>query len=317
MTTLIIGAGPIGTTLAQQYVAASREVRILTRSGTGLDHPLAERVAADASDLQQLRRAASGATVIHHCAHASAYTVAAWSRELPAMESAVLQVAGELGATVVFPESLYAFDLAGVVTEATPIVATTGKPGVRARLLAARAAAAAPTVSVVASDYFGPGAGANAHAGDRMVQPVVSGGTVRPLGSLDQPHSWTYPPDLAAAMGAAADLAPEPDRLLFAPTGPARTQREVITAYAAAAGRAVPRIAPLPTWLLRTLGPVNPGISGLVEMIGLLTQPLVMDSRQSEAVLDLAPTPWEDAVRETVAAARRPVGAATRRPVAR
>jgi len=242
----------------------------------------------------------TAATVVHHCAHASAYTVAAWSRELPVMEAAVLEVAGELGATVVFPESLYAFDLSGVVTEATPIVATTGKPGVRAQLLAARAAAAAPTISVVASDYFGPGSGPNAHAGDRVLQPVLAGRTVRPLGSLDQPHSWTYLPDLAAAMIAAAELPTAPDRLLFAPTGPARTQREVVAAYAAAAGRPVPRIAPLPTWLLRALGVVNPGIAGLVEMIGLLTEPLVMDSRASEQILGIAPTPWEDAIRHTV-----------------
>lgn len=304
MSILIIGAGPIGTTLARQCVEAGREVRILTRSGRGLSHPLATLVTGDAGDPEQLRRAASGVTGIHHCAHASAYTAAAWRRELPGLEATVLAVAAEVGARVVFPESLYAFERSGVITETSPITAIAGKPGVRAELLAARAAAPAPTVSMVASDYFGPGAGANAHAGDRMLGAVLSGSTVRPVGSVDQPHSWTFLPDLAAAMIAAADLPEEPNRLLLAPTAAARTQRQLVADYAVAAGRPVPRISPLPTPLLRAVGLVNPGIAGVVEMIELFTQPLVMDSTATEQLLGVTATLWDEAINATVAAAR-------------
>ena len=301
---VITGAGPIGTTLARHYVDSGVAVRVVTRSGSGLDHPLVERVAADVNDRAALRDAASDATVIHHCIHASAYLVDVWERELPAAEAVVLGVAEEVGAVVVFPESLYAFDPAPPITESSAIVATSGKRGIRTRLLAARAASPVPTISVVASDYFGPGAGANAHVGDRMLGPALAGGTVRPVGSADEPHSWTYLPDLAAAMATAAELPRHDDRVLFAPTAAPRTQREVATAYAAAVGRTAPRVAVVRPWLLRLVGRVHRETAGIAEMVEQFDRPFTMDSSASEALLGLSPTPWDVAVEETVQAFR-------------
>ncbi len=300
---VITGAGPIGTTIARQYADAGVAVRVLTRSGSGPEHPLVERRRVDVTDPAAVREALADATVVHHCVHASAYLAEVWERELPAMEQVVLDAAAAVGAVVVFPESLYAFDLSGVVTETTPMNGRPGKPAVRRALLAARAASPARTVSVVASDYFGPGAGAAAHAGDRMVGPATSGSTVRPVGDVDQPHSWTYLPDLAAAMIRAAELPALPDRLLLAPTSAPRTQREVAEAYAAAAGRDRVRIAPLRPWLVRLVGRFHRDTAGIAEMLHLFTAPQVMDSRATEELLGLSPTPWDVAVKETVDAA--------------
>lgn len=40
---VVTGAGPVGWTVAEQLAAAGRRVRILTRSGSGPDHPLIEK----------------------------------------------------------------------------------------------------------------------------------------------------------------------------------------------------------------------------------------------------------------------------------
>jgi nucleoside-diphosphate-sugar epimerase len=300
MNIVITGAGPIGSTIARQYAEKGVAVRLLTRSGSGPEHPLVERLQVDVNDRDALLDAACDADVVHHCIHASAYVEEVWRRELPHAEQVVLDVAAEVDAVVVFPESLYAFDTTGVITESSPRSTNGGKPAVRRELLAARAAAPAHTISVVASDYFGPGAGANAHAGDRMLGPATGGGTMRPLGSADQPHSWTYLPDLAAAMIAAAELPPTNDRLLFAPTAPPRTQREVVEAYASEAGRPAPRIRTLPSWIVRLGGRVHAQTGGIAEMLYMFERPLVMDSAASEAELGLAPTPWDVAVKTTV-----------------
>lgn len=300
MTIVITGAGPVGATVARLYAERGIAVRVLTRSGSGPDLPLVERLRVDATDHAALLAAARGADVIHHCIHASAYLADVWERELPTAEQVVLDVAEQIGAMVVFPESLYAFDTSGTVTETTPHSATGGKPGVRATLLAARAASRARTISVVASDYFGPGAGQNAHAGDRMVGPATSGGTVRPVGSADPPHSWTYLPDLAAAMIGATELPARADRLLLAPTNAPRSQRQLAADYAAAAGRPEPKVRPLAPWLLRLVGRVHRDTGGIAEMLHLFEHPLVMDSSASEAELGLDPTPWDVAVETTV-----------------
>ncbi|MGJ6980277.1 NAD-dependent epimerase/dehydratase family protein [Aestuariimicrobium soli] len=91
------------------------------------------------------------------------------------------------------------------MTEASPRVAAGGKAGVRSDLLRARSASPTATVSVVASDFYGPRV-RGAHAGERLMVPLLKERTLTMIGNPRQPHSWTYVPDLAAAMVRAAGL---------------------------------------------------------------------------------------------------------------
>ena len=107
---IVTGAGPVGTTIAEQLAGQGHRVRILTRSGSGPDHPLVERRSVDVSRPEALDELFAGAAAIFHCIHGSAYSAAAWEAELPAAEQNVLAAAGRAGAVVVFPESLYSYD---------------------------------------------------------------------------------------------------------------------------------------------------------------------------------------------------------------
>ena len=298
---VVTGAGPVGSTVALQLAEAGTPVRVVTRSGSGPDHPLVELVRGDASDRAQLRRLLEGAVAVHHCIHGSAYDARTWRAELPGAEQAVMDVAGEVGAVVVFPESLYAYGpVEGVMTEDLPREATTGKLGVRAELLRARAAHPTTTVSVAASDFFGPRV-RTAHAGERMVPTVLAGRTVRLIGSLRTPHSFTYVPDLAAAMIRAAAEAVPGDTFLHAPTLPAVTQQQLVEAVARAAEVPVPRTGVVPVRLLRLLGRVLPSLRELAETGYQFDRPFVVDSSASQARLGLEPTPFDDQVAATVA----------------
>ncbi|MDQ0119986.1 NAD-dependent epimerase/dehydratase family protein [Pseudarthrobacter sp902506025] len=297
---VVTGAGPVGWTVAEQLADRGRQVRILTRSGSGPDHPLIERISGDAKDPAVLRTALAGAKAVFHCIHGSAYTAAAWRAELPAAEQAVLSAAQEVGAVVVFPESLYSYSEPDrVITEAGPRRATGGKRGVRTDLLQAREASATPTVSVVAGDFFGPRV-RMAHAGERMLAPVLAGKNVSVMGSARQPHSFTYVPDLAGAMIAAADQPSAWNAVWHAPTGPARTQKELAAAFAAAAGRPTPKVRVLPGWTIRTAALVSAGARELAEMLYQFERPFVMDSAASEAALGVSHTPLETAAAVTV-----------------
>lgn len=297
---IVTGAGPVGWTIAERLAERGDSVRILTRSGSGPDHPLIDKLPVDASDAVALGSAIAGAAAVFHCIHGSAYTTAAWKRELPAAEAVVLEAAGRQGAVAVFPESLYSYTRPDqVMTENSERAAGTGKRGVRAALLAARAASTTDTVSVVASDFYGPRV-RTAHAGERMVPAVLGGKPIQLIGSPDAPHSFTYTPDLAAAMIAAADLPRIPDRVLHAPTLPALTQRALVKAFAAAAGVAAPRLTGMPGWLVRALGVLMPSMRELAELSYQFDRPFVMDSSASEQVLGLTPTPLDSAVDATV-----------------
>lgn len=297
----VTGAGPVGWTVADQLAAAGHRVRVLTRSGSGPDHPLVEKVSADVSDPAGLGGAFSGAAAVFHCIHGSKYSAKAWEKELPAAEQSVLAAAGEAGAVVVFPESLYSYSAPEqVMAEDSPRLARGGKRGVRTALLAARAASSTDTVSVAAGDFFGPRV-RNAHAGERLVRPVMAGRPVQVIGRADQPHSFTYVPDLAAAMIAAAGRPELWNRVWHAPTGPALTQRGIAGAFAAAAGARAPRISAIPGWALKAMGVFSPAMRELAETLYQFEQPFVMDSAASQAALGVAPTPLDTAAAATVA----------------
>lgn len=294
---VVTGAGPVGRTVAEQLAGAGHEVRVLTRSGSGPEHPSVQRLAVDVRDQAALQAAFDGAQAVFHCTHAP-YTAKAWREQLLPTEEGVLRAAGET--PVIFPESLYSYaDPSVPMTEDGPRTAAGGKRGVRTALLAARARSSTPTVSVVASDFFGPYV-RNAHAGERMVPAVLGGRTVRVLGSADQPHSFTYAPDYARAMIAATAQPQAWGSVLHAPTGPALTQRALLQAFADAAGTRA-RVGTIPSWVLRA-GALVPGqLRELTETLYQFTGPFVMDSRRTEALLRLTPTPLQEAVSETVA----------------
>lgn len=301
MRTLVIGAGQVGPHVALHLAERGQSVRVGTRSGSGPEHPLVERVRLDATDRDALDAAFADVDVVHLCMHASAYRPDAWERELLPLERGVLEAAERHGVHVVYPESVYAFDTSGTLTETTALAPRSDMGRVRAQLLAGRAASSARTTSVVASDFYGPGA-TLAHGGERMAGPAVAGRTVRPLGRVDLPHAWTFLPDLAATMVAAAELpAPEGgDRVVVAPVVHA-TQRELADAYARAAGHERAKVSPVPGWLLAGAARVSRDMAALHAMAYLFTEPLLVDESASTRAVGVGATPLADAVAQVVA----------------
>ncbi|MDZ4353475.1 MAG: NAD-dependent epimerase/dehydratase family protein [Arthrobacter sp.] len=298
---VVTGAGPVGWTVAEQLAAAGHRVRVLTRSGSGPEHPRVEKKAVDVSDPTQLGGLFRGAKAVFHCIHGSQYSARTWAEELPRAEETVLAAAGGAGAVVVFPESLYSYSEPDrPMTEEGPREARGGKRGIRTELLKARQASATDTVSVAASDFFGPRV-RGAHAGERMLKPVLAGKPLLVIGNAGLPHSFTYVPDLAAAMIRAAQDPALWNRVWHAPTGPALSQRKIAEEFAAAAGVRTPRVAAVPGWVLRTMAVFSPGTRELAETLYQFEHPFVLDSRASEAALGLRPTPVKEAAAATVA----------------
>jgi Trk K+ transport system NAD-binding subunit len=57
---VIVGAGTIGSAVALRLVGDGHSVRLVSRGGSGPDHPAIERVAADATDAERLTAIAGG-----------------------------------------------------------------------------------------------------------------------------------------------------------------------------------------------------------------------------------------------------------------
>ncbi|MCJ0892588.1 NAD-dependent epimerase/dehydratase family protein [Rhodococcus sp. ARC_M5] len=293
---VVTGAGPVGWTVAEQLAAQGHSVRVLTRTGSGPEHPIIERRGVDIES-DDLRPHLSGATAVYHCTHV-AYENTVWRDKLAAMENRVLDAAA--GTVVAFPESLYAYGrVDGPIREDSPRDATFRKLGVRTQLLAARDAHSTPTVSVAASDFYGPRV-LTSHMGERVIAPILTGKPIRVMASADLPHSFTYVPDLAAAMITAAASPSMWNTVLHAPTAPAVSQRAMIEMFSAAAQVPTPKVGVIPTWALRLLSTVPGPMKELGDTLYQFRYPYVLDSSRSEAILGQQPTPLVDGAAATM-----------------
>lgn len=293
---VVIGDGPVGRTTSTRLLERGRRVRVVTRSGSGPAG--ADLYRADVTDADAIATAIGDTPHVHMASHAP-YRTAVWRDLLPRMEQPVLAHVARTGATLVLPESLYAFDSdAGPISATTPLRPRSTKGEVRAALLAAREASGARVRSVVAGDFIGPMVRSSA-AGEYLAGRVVAGRSAMVFGRADLPHAFTYVPDLAEAMLRAADLPDEDHRLLMAPHAGAVTQRELAEGLATAAGRPRPRVRTMGPAAMRVLGVAVPDVRELREVVYQFMQPFEIDARADETLLGLTATPWEQVLKET------------------
>lgn len=309
---VVLGKGPIGRTLARHLAREGDDVLVLSRSGgsPAVDGPASGRIsgeALDATDAAALTAAARGAVALHNCANPPYHR---WPTDWPPVAEALLTAAERTGAVLVTAGNLYGYGAGTqVMTEASPLRSTEAKGRVRAEMwLEARRRHEAGVVRATelrGSDYLGPDAEQHAHAGPRLLAPLLAGRTVRPVGSADQPHTWTYLPDFAAALVAAARTEAAWGHAWHVPSPEPLTMRELAGRLADAAGAPEPRISPVPIGMLRALGVTSPPLRETARMGYQFTEPFVMQSTVSQAVLGLAPTPWPQIIDETLRAWRR------------
>src|SRR3546814_6983450 len=93
--------------------------------------------------------------------------------------------------------------------------------------LAARDAGRVRVTELRASDYFGPGCRIQSHLGERFVPRLLDGKRAQLVVGVDQPHSWTYVPDVARALATVAHDDRAWGRAWHVPTDEPVTARDV------------------------------------------------------------------------------------------
>ena len=277
------------------------DVLVLSRSG-GTSAGRITHAAVDATDVDALTAAVRGADVVYNCAAPPYHR---WPTDWPPLWASLLDSAAWTGAVLVAVGNLYGYATHGaVMTEDTPLDSTERKGRVRAQMWrdaeARRRAGDLRVTEVRGADYFGPFADSQAMVGPRFLGPLLAGKVVRTVTAVDQPHSWTYLPDLARALVAAGRTPDAWGRGWHVPTAEPLTMRELGERFAA--GGPAPRIRPMPGAVVRALGVVSPLLREVAGVSDHFTQPYVMDTTASSRMLGLVATPWVTSIDETIAA---------------
>lgn len=297
---VIVGAGSLGTAVARDLVRRGQRVRIVNRAGSARVDG-AEVLAADANDPAALRSAFDGAAVVYQCAQPAYHR---WTTEFPALQARVIDAAAGASASLVIADNLYPYgDPEGrVLTERSPEQTSTRKGMVRREMarqaLAAHAAGRLQVAISRPAHFFGPGYD---QAGSMVFTPALRGKSMQFLGRGDQPHSFSYVPDVGAAMAELGASGSGWGRVWIPPVQPALTQAEFAARVWAAAGRhGRPRTRFLGRRLATMVGMVSPTMRELPEMMYEFEKPYLVDSSAFESTFDARPTPMDDAIAATL-----------------
>ena len=169
-------------------------------------------------------------------------------------------------------------------------------------LLAAHDAGRVEVAIGRASDYFGPRGGAQSNLGDRVFPAALAGKTATVLGDPDQPHSYTYIPDIGEGLAVLGEHPDAPGQVWHLPNDPdPRTTRQLVDIAYRHAGQSGGRLRTLPPLMLRAIGLINPTMRELVEMQYQFDEPFIVDSSKIANKLGVQATPLEQALAQTLA----------------
>lgn len=301
---VIFGTGAIGLATLDALLRRGETVRMINRSGSAPVPDEVEVIGGDAADRQFAIDVARGAQVVYQTLNPP---YARWAEEFPALQAGLLAAAETNGARLVSMENVYMYGRpAGrpLTTETHDYAAHTKKGKLRGRmaqdLLAAHKAGNVSVAIGRASDYFGPRGGAQSNLGDRLFPAALDGKTASVLGDPDQPHTYTYIPDIGEGLAVLGEHPDAPGQVWHLPNDPdTHTTRELVDVVYRLAGQPRTRLRQMPPLLLRLASLTNRTLRELLEMQYQFEEPFIVDSSKI-TTLGANATPSEQALTDSL-----------------
>ncbi len=311
---VIFGTGAIGLATLDALRARGERVRVVNRSGHAAVPDDVEVVGGDAGDPAFATAVAEGAQVVYQTLNPPYHL---WGEQFPTLQAGVLAAAQTHGARLVSVENVYMYGRPNgrPLTEDRAHGAHTRKGRLRSAmsrdLIAAHQAGRVEVAIGRASDYFGPRGGAQSNLGDRVFPAALAGRTATVLGDPDQPHTYTFIPDIGEGLAVLGEHPDAPGRAWHLPNDPdTRSTRELVGLVHGIAGQPRAKVRQVPPLLLRALAVTDPTVREILEMRYQFEEPFVVDSCDIATHLGAVATPMQQGLERTVDAYRTAVAAA-------
>jgi nucleoside-diphosphate-sugar epimerase len=299
----IVGAtGPTGRALADELHGRGHAVRVVSRRGGALHacfpQPAIEKTPADALDFDSLSRALEGCGVVVDCIGLPADRMA----EHAATARNIARFIEDAGARCLQVSSYWAYMPIRELPLSERHPRDGGPPWARQRREAEDILRSAGAAIVHLPDFFGP------HVHTSTVQlgliAAANGKAMDWIGPAQVERDYIYVPD---AMRVVAQLltkeAAYGEDWVLPGSGPVSARRlaEILSGVL---GRKV-HVRAAPPWLLRLMSLFKADLRGFMQMMPEYVKPLSLDGSKLERLLGpAARTPYEDALRETLASIR-------------
>jgi nucleoside-diphosphate-sugar epimerase len=299
---VVFGTGPVGMSVMDELVQRGpRRVRMVNRSGRAVVPDGVEVAGGDATDEAFAREASEGASVVYFALNPP-YNK--WPELFPRLQAGVLEGAASAGAKLIAMENLYMYGPTGgrTLTEDLPHAPNTRKGRVRARmsqeLMEAHRSGKVRVAIGRASGSFGPRVLTSA-AGEQVFGRAVEGKSAQVAGDPDQPHTYTYVPDIGKGLVILGEREEALGQAWHLPSPETVTTREFVGMIFEEAGKPA-RVQTAPKIVLRAMGLFNPGIRETIEMLYEFEEPFVVDDSRFEREFGEQATPLREAIQRTV-----------------
>jgi nucleoside-diphosphate-sugar epimerase len=299
---VVCGTGAVGMAVMDELVQRGpRRVRMINRSGRARVPHGVEVVGGDATDEAFTREASEGASVVYFALNPP---YDKWPELFPRLQAGVLEGAANAGAKLIAMENLYMYGPTDgrPITEDLPYAATTRKGTVRAsmskELMEAHKSGRVRVAIGRASDFFGPRALTSA-AGEQVFGRAVDGKSAQVAGDPDQPHTYTYAPDIGKGLVILGEREEALGQAWHLPSPETVTTREFVEMIFEEVGKPA-RVQAAPKILLRALGLFNPGMRETIEMLYEFEEPFVLDDSRFKQEFGDHATLLREAIQRTV-----------------
>ncbi|MFC3996098.1 NAD-dependent epimerase/dehydratase family protein [Nocardiopsis sediminis] len=292
---VIVGRGAAASRTALLLAEDGERVRMVSRTGGGPDHPLIDKVTADATDTDRLTELTEGVDTLFTTA-APPYHL--WPEQFPVLSASLLTAARRTGVAYVMLGNPYAYGpVSGPITPDLPLTATGPKGRTRARVWEEAAASGVNVTEVRAAQFYGAGA---VSVFSLMVQrQAMAGRLVLVPQELDVPHSYSAIGDTARTLVAASRNEQAYGRAWHVPAS-TLSVRELAERLADLAGAPKPRMEEMTERDLALLAFTEPFWAEMHEVLTKRGHPFVIDYSETEKVLGVSVTPVDDVLGEVI-----------------
>jgi nucleoside-diphosphate-sugar epimerase len=296
---VVIGAGAVARAIVDSLVQRGIDVDVVSRRGTKIAG--ARTITADALDTERLQSVISGCSAVYQASQPPYHR---WPQQFPALQDSVVKATRGSEAVLVSVENMYGYGpVAGAMSEALPLVATTRKGKTRANLWKSLAdehrAGRIKVTAGRASDFFGPHATASV-VGERFFPPMLKGKKADVLGSADTLHTYTYVGDFGEALVRLALDERSLGRPWHVPSALTVTTRAFLEVAASIAG-VTPRHVVRSRNQVRLLGLFVAPVRETVEMMYEFEEDFVVDHSSYATTFGDHATPIHDSLATTIA----------------